>query len=1009
MRPLRLTLDAFGSYAGRFSVDFARLGRHGIFAITGPTGAGKSTIFDALVYALYDDLPGFRVDGNVRSQYADASTETRVCLEFEVHGEVWSIERRPAQEGARRRGSGAPVGKPSTVVLRRVGSEGGGITRKHAVAAKVEELVGLTKAQFEQVVLIPQGRFEEVLKADTAGRAPLLRRLFPVDVFAEVTEQLRAVAAERQRSFEGAERRHEDLVERLRDSLVTAATQVPDACLGAGGGPWPVADELERGVFGPEDLAHHLDELTRVCALVDELVKEAGEAADGARANRDAAREAALRWEEWQRDLEAASGFEHQERADAAEAVVLERARRLLDLREALECWRSEGERLDELCARIAHVREAMELGWLPSYGAEPPADAAAAELLAHRMAADADALAGEQARYERLVERSEELDAAEGQLGVTSCELARAAEALEERRGALAAMRVEVGRVSAFAAALPAARARVDELQRELADAERRSRAELALHELAAARSAAEYEVEGARAALEAARGSWQAGAAGRLAELLVEGVPCPTCGSSEHPHPATLQAGAADDQALTAAGLALEEALARRDDAALREAAARGELGALVVSRSIEEIDHELGACSAELDDMAAAVQRLEELEPAARLLEDDVKAAASDAERRDKELAERRVRIEIERRGWAEARDAYAAEHGDFAPVGWSAQTLRTLSAQSSRLGQALRQAEAAAGARTRLRAVLGAVMDAFEVDSPAQLAAWALPADEVARRTADLDARLAARDEVRRRIADYERDGPSGCPDLLPLEVAFEGARAAHLDLVARQAIMGKQAAYLLTGPDLVAESSEEIAAARRACEEARTVADLCAGLGSGAASTRLSLENWVLSYYLRQVLAQANARLATMTDGRYSLRLSEGSTDGRKQWGLDISVFDVNTGHVRPATTLSGGETFMAALSLALGLADVVSCGSNRDVGALFVDEGFGSLDAESLDAVIDVLRSLEDGGRVVGVISHVHEVTRALTAGNIGISVATSLRGSVAEVHYPDH
>jgi exonuclease SbcC len=165
------------------------------------------------------------------------------------------------------------------------------------------------------------------------------------------------------------------------------------------------------------------------------------------------------------------------------------------------------------------------------------------------------------------------------------------------------------------------------------------------------------------------------------------------------------------------------------------------------------------------------------------------------------------------------------------------------------------------------------------------------------------------------------------------------------------------------------------------------------------------ATKLSLENWVLADYLRRVLFQANSRLAMMTDGRYALELADAVTDGRKAFGLDLAVFDVNTGQSRAATTLSGGETFMAALSLALGLADVVSSGSNREMGALFVDEGFGSLDSESLDAVIDVLRSLEDGGRIVGVISHVEELKQALPS---GITIEPSNHGSVAEVHYPE-
>ena len=198
---------------------------------------------------------------------------------------------------------------------------------------------------------------------------------------------------------------------------------------------------------------------------------------------------------------------------------------------------------------------------------------------------------------------------------------------------------------------------------------------------------------------------------------------------------------------------------------------------------------------------------------------------------------------------------------------------------------------------------------------------------------------------------------------------------------------------------------LALGTEAIAASLTAKEEADTLAGMCAGLGSGPDATRLSLKNWVLAYYLRQVLAHANRRLHTMTNGRYALDLSGEQVDGRRPWGLDISALDAETGQSRPATTLSGGETFMAALALALGLADVVSAGSNYSIGALFVDEGFGSLDGDSLDTVIEVLRSLQDGGRMVGVISHVQELKDALPN---GITIVPTIRGSAADIHYPE-
>jgi len=218
-------------------------------------------------------------------------------------------------------------------------------------------------------------------------------------------------------------------------------------------------------------------------------------------------------------------------------------------------------------------------------------------------------------------------------------------------------------------------------------------------------------------------------------------------------------------------------------------------------------------------------------------------------------------------------------------------------------------------------------------------------------------------------------------------------------------VGRVAAMVSRLAAVRSAVAELADGSAALADARTAKEEAETLAGLCAGLGTGPDATRLSLKNWVLAYYLRQVLAHANRRLHTMTRGRYALDLSGEHADGRRPWGLDISVLDAETGQSRPATTLSGGETFMAALALALGLADVVSAGSNYSIGALFVDEGFGSLDGDSLDTVIEVLRSLQDGGRMVGVISHVQELKDALPN---GITIVSTNQGSAAALHYPD-
>ncbi|MGH8987701.1 MAG: SbcC/MukB-like Walker B domain-containing protein, partial [Acidimicrobiales bacterium] len=347
-----------------------------------------------------------------------------------------------------------------------------------------------------------------------------------------------------------------------------------------------------------------------------------------------------------------------------------------------------------------------------------------------------------------------------------------------------------------------------------------------------------------------------------------------------------------------------------------------------------------------------------------------------------------------------------------HGKLESPAVAAAARAELAADMRRLARLLQEMEAARGTVRQCGAVVEPVARELGLADPGELFACAVEPAELESRTSALEERRARRDEVRRRTAEYEaRAGADGVsagdvvrPDLGASEATASVAAKTHVALVERRAVLVDRARVLEAGPAEVAEATAAMGAARLAFEQAKSVADRCAGLGGGPDSARLSLENWVLAVYLRQVLVQANQRLDAMTGGRFALELSDGVTDGRKPWGLDLAVSDANTGQVRPATTLSGGETFMAALALALGLADVVSGGTNREVGALFVDEGFGSLDTQSLDAVIEVLRSLEDGGRIVGVISHVKELHQALPR---GITVEPSAGGSLAKVHYP--
>ena len=1011
MKPVSLSLRAFGSYAGDLCIDFARLGRHGIFAITGPTGAGKSTIFDALVYALYDDLPGFRVNGNVRSQFADPATETSVSLDFFMHGQRWRIERRPTQLVARQRGSGAPVEKKASVVLGRVGADGtvvagSALARARDVAHRVEELVGLTKEQFEQVVLIPQGRFEEVLKAETSKRAPLLRRLFPVEMFTRVTDSLRQIAAARQAAFEDATRQLGALAERLREAYAAAVEQVPDELRGEH------ADEADG--FAVDELAWRLEELRHAAGALDALVDAASTAWSAATGARDAGRLATERWREWRDHVAQAASFADEEAADVHERAVLERARRLLDLRAALAEWSDSISRLAGLEPERARLLARLEGTGLEGTGLDA-ADrsalrgAATASQLAGRLHADAEHHRREAERFDALAQRARVLDERRAGTSARGVALAGRRETLAAEDVALGLVAEEADRLAPVAAGLGALELACDALDAELATARRRVEATADVASLSEQLRRADAAVDEARDAAMRMRVAWRDGLAGRLARLLVDGEPCPTCGALEHPAPAVAReepgAEEADDDALAAAERKCDDAVASRSAVEQALAAAQGVLRGLPPARALDVVAAELHARRAELESARAAAERLDAVATEVERRRGDLAR-----DRRELDEAERALEIDVaalgtELAGLEREQAAFADAHGGLVSPAPRAEAYFGLARDVERLAEVLGEREAAEASKRGCEAVLGPIAAELGASDTSELGDWVLDPAEVEARERALAARHERREEVRRKIAAYlaEVDGEPVLPDLDALEAAAQEADRAYTALVERRGVLAEKLAVLVAGPEMLAVAGTTLDAARRALEQAKTIADQCAGLGGGA-GLRLSLENWVLADYLRQVLVQANHRLDAMTEGRFALQLSDGVTDGRKPWGLDLSVFDVHTGQVRPATTLSGGETFMAALSLALGLADVVSGGMGRQIGALFVDEGFGALDPQSLEGVVDVLRSLEDGGRIVGVISHVDEVKHALPT---GITVASSPSGSVATLHYP--
>ncbi|WP_029430769.1 AAA family ATPase [Blastococcus sp. URHD0036] len=982
MRLHRLSLTAFGPFPGTEVVDLDQVSRDGLFLLWGPTGSGKTTLLDAVVFALYGTVPGARgEEKRLRSDHADPGVRTEVSCELTLGGERLLVTRRPEQTRPKKRGTGTTT-EPARLVVQRRGPEGW-----EAVSTRIDEgaehlrlRLGLDVHQFCQVVLLPQGDFARFLRAEPERRADLLRTLFDVGRFARVEDWL---AGERR----GAEEAVRE--ERLQlSTLLARVAQTADA---------DVPEELVPELVGASPGAPVDAWVTRLRGRATAELTTAGEAADAAAAGATTASQelaaARLLADRHTRRARAEQELRRLAAAEPALAPVrtrLDAGRRAETLREVLLA-----------AARAAHDAETAEAAlatagraWAATGQEELPATDLARRL--RDSAAEARALQPQAGRAAELEERLTGLAA-------ETARLTRRCAAAEEGLGgmpqAIAGAQARVDAAAAAAAELPGRTAEAETARAALAAGRDADRLTTRLGRARATADAARERWLGAREELLDVRTRRLEGMAAELAAGLTDGVDCPVCGAVEHPRPAT------------AAGPAVSAA----DEDRSREAVEAAEGAVTAATAAVEQLARELAVLRA----------RSGEREPA------ELELAAADAER---ELT--RVRAAAGELPAARTRLAALTEERD-------ALTLR-LAADREELGS--RAAE-----RTAHEAELAALtlrLDAVRGDDP-DLVSRARRLTTAAERceavldaeAAELRARVAA--DAARRTAE-ERAAGAGFADVLaaagallePVELAEAEERIAAHER-ARQAVQGVLAdpelADLAPAPDLTevearcaqstAAREEAVAALDRARRrssdldalagdvvaaevrlyERRTVAEQVAGLadlvnGRGANTLRMRLQSFVLAARLEQVAEVASRRLLEMSGDRFTFRHSDAQGRHGARGGLGLEVFDEYTGTLRPTKTLSGGESFMASLALALGLADVVTAESGGvQMDTLFVDEGFGTLDAVALDAVMDVLDEMRRGGRTVGVISHVEELrTRIPTR----LEVVTGRTGS---------
>ncbi|MGW3171803.1 AAA family ATPase [Streptomyces sp. NPDC001153] len=978
MRLHRLDVTAFGPFGGSQSVDFDALSTAGLFLLHGPTGAGKTSVLDAVCYALYGSVPGARQNGQgmqLRSDHAEPRTRTEVRLELTVAGRRLEITRQPPWERPKLRGTGTTVDKAQTW-LREYDAEAGAWkdrSRSHQeIGEEITQLLGMSREQFCQVVLLPQGEFARFLRADAEARGRLLGRLFDTQRFADAEKRL----AERRRATEArvregdaalladAHRMQQEAGDAMElPELAPGDPGLADAVLCAAAVARATARErltVAHCRLAAADSAHaatrraldEVRELARLQSRFTEARQRAARLQERAGAHQEAQR--------------------RMERSRKAEAVAP-----ALELREAAE---------EE--HRRAAAAEARARGMLPDSYADAGAGGLAAA--ARRAAEELGGLDAARRAERRLAELAEERSGLDRQECADE-DVLREAEAWlagwEATRAALQS-RVDSAQEAATRAEqlavqrepmrgrLEAARTR-DQLAADLEDAQRRA-------------LASEQRALDARAHWLDLKEQRLDGIAAELAARLTDGEPCAVCGATEHPAPARKVAGHVDreteDRALAAHQRAEEQHTQdQRRLGVVREAlaAATAEAGDAPTARLEEtaaELEQEYARARRDASALHAAHEEL-------RRAEHERERRLADRQQAAVRAASRLTRRETLEREQAQLEAELATARGGSGSVAARAAQLERQAALLTDAADAVRAAEDAAQRLKDADARLADAAYRAGFDTPQAAAAALL--DSAAHRELQhrLDAWQAEEAAVRAVLAEADTAAAAQRPPADPATAERAAAAAEHR---LREAASARDAAARCCAEldRLSARAGEAVRRLGPLREEHDRVARLAAlTAGTSADNDRkMRLESYVLAARLEQVAAAATARLQRMSSGRYTLVHSD-DRSGRGRSGLGLHVVDAWTGRERDTATLSGGETFFASLALALGLADVVTdeAGGVR-LDTLFIDEGFGSLDDQTLDEVLDVLDSLRERDRSVGIVSHVPDLRRRIHA-----------------------
>ncbi len=1018
MRPVRLTMQAFGPYPGRVAVDFRDAVDAGLFGIYGQTGSGKSTIFSAMTFALFGEPAKSEQDApSLRSDHADAGMLTEVEFVFDIGPRRFVIVRHPEQMRPKQKGTGETKVPHEGFLFDATGLALDEITAAHRgkiIAEKkvglvddaIAEMLGYGADQFRQIVLLPQGRFETFLAAKTKDRLEILRDLFDVSLYRDLAARLKADAANAENHVRG----ERDVCARR---LTAEGFESTDA-LAAG---IVEANTRHTEHLEIENAAHQALEVAQIALRDAEAIEvkfKAAETTASALAALEAGKSAADALAERVAKAERARSLLD------AEARVTEAASEISKLEEELRSAQGNAEKAAN-AAKLANEALQHETG---RAGEIQDLRRRVEELDRHKQTLEKASDTTDAVEKAQAAERKARADSDNAQQSLTSLEKTRRekSEALKASR-ATETRRNEIGvRLAALQTSFTAAEA-FEKAAKEIisanADAE----------QLRSAHEAAQHRAEEAQAKFDDAEQRLSASQALHLAAKLESGAPCPVCGATEHPAPATRALeNVESDQTFRDTKAAWQQADKTARDVAEKLAAARSILtdretrqasmqrpsdSAAVLSGKVRNEQQALDGLGPQID-LVRAESEIEGLdgEFMGRVMKRDaLRDAYSECQ---KETSVARARLE-------EMLSAVPVPLRDQAALATTRETAsqaltKREAAKTAAEKQASETRDAALTAQKDQQAADNALNSCRERQQKAvgafksRLVETELSEDDFcslkpAIATIDIDRATIEQHNHKLAIAEDAAEKAAAAireqvrPDL---ESHTAKQREAEKDLTAatdQRSSTRSKLEQLTKLRDELADTLRRLDEAEAASGPLRNLAELL----NGENAQKLDLETFAIGAMFDQVLEAANLRIGPMTNNRY--RLERDLEGGRGRRGLGIQVFDTHTGKARPTSTLSGGETFIAALALALGLADVVESASGKiRLDTIFIDEGFGSLDTENgagtLDQVLQVLSKLVSQNRSVGIISHVPLVQEAIPN---GFYVRKDITGSTVE------